>query len=243
MANIIKKVKVKRMVYTFNTSYSFVQQYITNCVSLGKNSILYQPPNIPLAFYTKGTNASGAMQAATTKCAAVPTNANKGIKKVKKTAGIAWLNEYSDLVEVIANDDANRSTRHEAATNIAEAYLSSQKLANSSKGNPETPKISAVNKGNGRVDVGILNGADYKPTLTMFIIIEKAAKAKLTINNGQLSIEMETVSHIVFKVASDKGKYTHLLNLKPGVPYEIYAYAQNGKNKLSALSTAANVTG
>jgi hypothetical protein len=239
MAVILKKVKVKRMVYSFNTTSSFVNQYITGCINVASRNALYESPNIDAAFYTKGINAATAIQTATTKYASVPLKSNLGKLKNTKKAAILWLHDFSDKVELIANDDANRDTRNEAATNIAAAFLTAQKLANASKGKPQTPKITAKSLGNGKVDVEILNNADYNPTLTMFVIIEKSAKAKLTLNNGQLDIKMENISHVIFKVANEKGKYTHLKDLKRGVKYEIYAYAQNGKNKLSDLSNAA----
>jgi len=239
MAIILKKVKVKRMVYSFNTTFTFVNQYITDCINVASSNAMYASPNIDAAFYTKGTNTATAMETAQSKYTSAPLSANLSKMKNTKKAAIVWLHNFSDKVELIANDDENRDTRNEAATNIAAAFLTAQKLANASKGKPKTPEISTTNIGSGKVDVEILNNADYNPTLTMFVIIEKSAKAKLTLNNGQLSIEMENISHVIFKVASEKGKYTHLKDLKRGVEYEIYAYAQNGKNKLSDLSNAS----
>jgi len=235
MAVILKEVKVKRTIYTFNTTPAFIKQYIDNCVNAGSRSDLFKNPNIAAGFYDEGNAASGAIRDAINKHALFPTKANYDLIFVKADFGRMWLNRYAGKVEVIANDNANRTTREEAATNILLSYLTPQKLKNAKKGKPEAPEIVAVNITTGEIDARIVNGADYQPSQTTFILIEVAAEATLRFVKDQLMIEATNKGQVVVKTAAKKGKYTHFVGLNSAL-YAIYAYAQNGRNQVSELS-------
>jgi len=239
----LKKVKVKRTVFTRQKNAANVKQYIIDCVGMGSVSDLYSNPDIPTAYYTSGTNAATAIQTAINDHALAPTNGNLNTINDKVVLGKTWLDGYADRVEAIANLDANRTTRQEAATNIALSFLTPQKLSSTAKGVPEIPKVEAENVGTGMIDVRIVNGVDYKPSQTTLIMVEESADAVITLDNGQLKVEMRGAGQLIVKAASNKGKLTRFKSLKPGEKYVVYAYAQNGKNQVSDLSTAEFVIG
>ena len=135
----LKKVKVKRTVYTNQKNSSNVKQYIIDCVGMGSVADLYSNPDIPTAYYNLGTGAATAIQTAINDWKQAPTKGNLDIIDDKVVLGKAWLDGYADRVEPIANLDANRTTRQEAATNIALSFLTPQKLVSTAKGVPETP--------------------------------------------------------------------------------------------------------
>ena len=243
MANILKPVKVKRTAFTFHLNPSDTKQYIHDCVNTGSDSDLFQDPHIETAFYDEGMEAAGAIDEAITACHLAPTKGNQQLIGDRVSEGVLWLHKYSDKVEVIANDEANRTTREEAATNITLSYLTVQKLKSFKKGNPETPEVTATNVGSGKIDVQIVNGAAYQPTQTTYIVVEARMGAVISILRGQLEIKMRETGHIIVKTAARKGKYTHFTGLIPGVEYEVYAYAQNGKQQVSQLSQPAIVKG
>ena len=239
----LKDVLVMRTVFTEISNAHKVKQYIKNCVKMGSDAALYKNPNILTAFYDDGTSAEEDIQTAIDDHTLSPTKGNLGKIHSKVIDGKTWLHDYADKVETIANDDANRNTRFQASVNLLLSFLSSQKLNNSSKGNPEPPEIWAKSTGNGNADVKITNGKDYDPAQSTFILVERAAGAVIKIIKGQLSIEMANNGHLVFKTVGKKGKHTHFTGLKSGVEYAIYAYAQNGTHQLSGLSTVVYVRG
>ncbi len=243
MATTLKQVKVKRTVYGDNRNPSEVKQYIGNCVDTGSIATLFKNPGIITAFYTEGSNAEAAIQAAIDAHGITPTTANKNTINDKVTLGKLWLDNYSSQVEVISNDDANRTTRVEAATNISHSYLTPQKLNATKKGIPQVPIVTISNVGAGKADARIINGVDYQPSQTTYILVEVAAGAAISISGGQLIIELAHAGQVIVTTAARKGKFTHFTGLKLGITYELYAYAQNGKSQVSALSIPVPVSG
>ncbi len=239
----LEQVKVLRSIFSVEINAALVKEYIDNCVHTGSAATLFKDPHITNAFYSEGIDASNGIENAIKVCALAPTTGNKNTIIVKMEIGKLWLNNYSDRVEVISNDDANRTTREEAATNIMQSYLTPQKLRRAKKGKPEAPIIAVENVGTGKVDARILNGVDYKPTQTTYIAVEAAAGASVSLSGNQLNVEMTSAGHVVVKSAAQKGKLIHFTGLKPGIEYLIYAYAQNGKNQVSPLSRVMKVRG
>lgn len=224
------------MIYTRIYVATVIMQYILDCVNTGSDSALYGSPNISLAFYNQGRAAANAIQTAMTNYSLRPTKANGKTIKNKIVKGKIWLDSYADKVEIIANDDANRNTISEAATNINHSFLTSRKLIKNKKGKATTPRLTWKRIGQGSFDVQIINGKTYNPMNTHFILLESSMNATIIIENGQVIIEQEKKGQIRFKSANAKGKYAKFRKLKPNVDFDLYAYSQNGNNNLSELS-------
>ncbi len=243
MAVKIRKLLVKRMEFTTIRNPGKLIGYMDASIASGMQYYLYEDPHISLDFYNEGTDAMEAIKDAIKARKKAPTKANKSAVKTKMKLGKIWLKAYSDKVEAIANDEANRSTLEEASVNIMQSYLTPQKLIKTKKGDPEAPEITAKNVGTSAIDVKIVNGIDFKPSMTNFILLEKDMKATIDLIDGVLYINQEKKGQIVFKSANAKGRYTHFRRLKPGVEYDIYAYSQNGKDQISRLSKVVSAFG
>ena len=150
MAITLRKVLVRRMVFTRIYNALKLRQYLIYCVATGRASVLYKDPNIPTSFYDEGQDAVDAIQLAMDNYSKKPTKGNFKAIKIAVDKGKVWLNEYADKVEMIANDNANRNTLDEASGNILYSYLSSRKVGKSKKGNPQKPLLvwKAVGEGN-----------------------------------------------------------------------------------------------
>jgi len=244
MAEIIKDVTVKKTVFTTNNSPSGIQQYVTNCISIGDadTNVLYKHPAITTVFYAEGTLAASKIADAITLAASIPLDANKSAVIDRMVEGKLWLDSYATKVGIIANDPANRSTREQAATNILASNLTPQKLTHNRKGNPEKPKLSGTNIGIGAVDIEIVNGVDYDPSQTTIIAVEKIAEATVELVDGVLKIDLVNKGQVRIMAVSQKGKLTHFTGINKG-DYTFYAYASNGKKQLSLLSDSINVSG
>ncbi len=243
MATNLKEVKVKRTVFTKSTNPDEVRSYVTNCADTGSAATLFKNPHILTAFYTDGTAAAAAIQAALDAHALAPTTGNKNIIATKVVLGKIWLDSYANQVQVISNDDANRTSRLEAAANITLSFLTPQKLTATKKGIPEVPIVTIANVGTGNADARIINGVDYQPSQTTYILVEIAAGATISISQGQLRIKLTNKGEFIVMTAAQKGKFTHFTGLTAGTDYHLYAYSQNGKSQVSALSVAVPVTG
>src|SRR5665213_2088846 len=147
MTAYLKNILVKRMIFTTIHNAGKMNKCITNCVITGKGSDLYNVPNILLSFYDEGENLVVAIQKAITKYSLAPTKGNYAAIKTRITAAKKWLKLYADKMEIIANDDTNRSTLEETYTNILESYLTPRKLKSSNKNKQETPEFTAKNIG------------------------------------------------------------------------------------------------
>ncbi len=236
----IKNVKVKRTIFTkLKKNPDSVKIYIDGCKATGSSAALYSNPAITTSFYTAGVTASNNINTAKTEYSKSPTKGNRDTWLTKGQEGIDWLNSYSDKVEVIANDDANRDTREEAAANIGLSYLTSQKLKADNKGIPAQPLLAAENAGTGNIKVQVLNGTDYKPSQTTFIAIESSSIATISLDGPVLKIEFSSGGSVKTVAANGKGRYILFTGLKPGADYDVYAYAQNGKKQIGKLSAKA----
>ncbi len=140
-------------------------------------------------------------------------------------------------------DSANRDTLLEAATNIFLSFLTSRKLIKNKKGKSPRPKLLWKRIGTGGFDIKIVNGKNYNPMNTHFILLESSMNAKVTIENGEVVIVQENMGHIIFKSANAKGKFAKFRKVKFGVDYDIYAYSQNGNDNLSELSVKLTLKG
>ncbi len=236
MANILNSILVLRMTFTRIFKADAFLEYLVNSINVGSASVLYANPLISTAFYTQGRNAASALQTAMDNFHLRPTKTNRGIIKNKINAGKRWLHKYSDKVEVIANDDANRMTPAEASTNIMLSNLTPRKLIKNKKGKPPTPKITGVKLGAGEVDARIHNGKDYKPMVTHFILVERGMGAVLTLANGTLTIKFKKEGQILFKTAHGKGRLVHFKGVGGIKGYELYAYSQHSNKECSDLS-------
>lgn len=239
---LLKMVKVKRTVFTKILIASEVQTYIENCVSTGSGATLYANPTILTAFYEAGTTAAESIAGAIKTYTDAPTDANLKLIAVARTAGIEWLESYASQVEVIANLDVNRATREAAYANILVSFLSAQKLANSTKGVPETPVITGTISGANIISIVVTNGATYIPSQTNFVIVqlpayttEETPDPVVTLVKGQITVSGASGATI-YKSLSGKGKSTTVNFPVTGVRYAVYAYAQNGKKLVSDLS-------
>lgn len=243
MANQItlKKVGVKRSDYTKIINSSKLVQYIINCVASGSKFILFKDPNITTQFYQDATDAAQAIQDASTKHTKAPTKGNLKAIKNKMARAVLLLDRYSDQVEVISNDDNNRTTRNEAANNIMQSYLTPKKLVASRAGKPSKPELRGKMTGSETADIRIVNGKSYTPRKTNFVAINSSANAKVSIKNKLLDIEINGPAHIVFQSLDGKGRYTQFKGLIRIGGYDIYAYSQNGKKQLSKLSSKLKV--
>ena len=172
-----------------------------------------------------------------------PTNGNKLNYETKGVDGINWLEGYANQVEVIANANENRNTREQAEANIALSFLTPQKLTPSTKGVPVTPVFSVVNEGTGIVKTKITNGADYNPSQVTFIAIEASAGGVLTLSGADLKVVFSNIGSITLKTITGRSKTSRITSLTPGVDYLVYAFAQNGKKLVSALSAPVVVKG
>ena len=237
MAVILKKILVRRMVYTRIYNSLEIMQYIIACIGAGSGSDLYQNPNIATTVYDEGLDAADAIQNAVNKHTLKPTKGNFKAIKTSIISGKGWLNKYADSVEVIANADANRNTLEEASGNILHSFLSSRKVGKSKKGNPQKPVLTWKAIGEGNIDVEITNGKGFNATQTNFILVDSSMNATVSLMNGELIIESEKIGPIRFKSAYGKGRFVHFLRLKTGKDYDLYAYSQNGNSQFSELST------
>jgi len=244
-----KKVGVLRSDYTKIKDPLDFNQKIVDCIRIGSKCLLYKDPNISDAFYELGTKIQDALYKAIIKRKNMPNRRNYSSMLNCRTRGIKWMYSYSDKVEEIANDEANCTTRSEAATNILQANLKHKKLAQGRKGNPPTPEIKGKNITNGKVKVWLLNGKKYNPKKTNFVAIQapskdsEAADPEVTLNNGLLDIKLFEIAHVVFLSLDGKAKSMLFEGLINGVEYHIYAYAQNGKKQVSKLSKRIIVMG
>ncbi len=229
------------MVYTRIYDAGKLMQYIMDCINFALASSMYEDPHIEAAFILEGMEAIEAIQLAVNKYVKNENKANLSDRRNKVAEGKRWLDRYADMVEIIANADANRDTIQQAGTNISASFLTPRKIVNAGKPNPEEPELFGKTVGSGKVNVKVLNGATYKPMMTHFILLEKTMNAKIVLKNGALFIEIEKMGQVVCKTANSKGKFTHFTGLKDGVEYDIYAYAQNGNEQISKLSAKITV--
>jgi len=242
MSNI-RKVAVKRTIYTRIKRASVLKKYIIDCMANGMSWALFMDPHILAAFYASGLIAQTALNDAINAYTLSPTKGKMEIVKAKMALVVIWLNGYADQVEVISNADANRTTREEAGANISNSFLTHQVIVAEKKGNPDMPVITAMNTGDGNVEVEITNGKEYQPNSIVIIAVEipaiadpYVAPAMVELVKDQLSINCKAGVHTVMMSISGKGRLIGFSKLKTGVSYNFYAYAQNGKLQLSALT-------
>jgi hypothetical protein len=237
----LKKVGVKRSVYTKIINPGKLVQYLIYCKAFGTKYILFKDPNITNAFYQLSTDAAKAITDAVATHTKAPTKGNLKAIFNKMARAVLWLDAYADEVEVISNDDANRSTRSEAANNIMQSYLEPKKLVASRAGKPSKPELKGKMTGMETADVRITNAKMYSPRKTNFVAIASSCKAIVTIKNKMLDIVLTNPGHIVFQSLDGKGRYTRFNGLTSIGGYDIYAYGQNGKKQLSKLSSKLKI--
>jgi len=233
---IIKDVKVKKTVYSAMKNPDNLKIYLDATILMSSEASLYKDPAISNTIYADGRIKSKNISDAKAVYKTAPTSGNHGLWLDAGTAGINWLNALSEKVEPIANADANRSTRVQAATNISLSYLTPQQLENVSKGNPETPQLKLISVASGSIDVEITNGSGYNPSRVVIIAVETRSGAVLSLDITDLVIEYSAAGSSKIKSAAGKGALTHFTKLIAGEEYDFYAYALNGKKQISELS-------
>ncbi len=249
MVAFLKKVEVKRSIYTNITDPVKLKEYAYALIAKGMLATLFKDPHILAVFYGSGTDAANAVRDAIAAYKLAPTESNRDAITAKMALLVIWLNLYADKVEIISNDDANRSTREEAKVNIESSYLTAKKLTASKKGNPEKPILVATNVGTGTADVEVKNGKEYAPSKVTFVAVplpkddSEAANPIVDLNNGLLNVELFERGKCFTITADGKGRFVTFKGLIPGIIYAIYAYAQNGKKQISTLSAIVIVKG
>ena len=244
----IRDVLVKRTEYSLIIDPAELRQYVVDVVGLASPSALYMNPNIATAVYTALTNAANAITSATDAYGISKTDANRDAIPTKMSLAVDRLNEFCDLVEPIANDPANRTTREEAKVNIEKANLKAQKLDASPKPDPEKAVATFTNVGTGKVVPEITNGAEYAPTKTNYILVEgssgtDASDPIITLDGDMVKVTMFKPGDIHFISAAGRGTDSLFPDLKPGVGYVGVAFGQNTKNSVGELSDPVNVKG
>jgi hypothetical protein len=250
MATGIKYVYAITSIYRDETNAGILKKYMTDSIAMGSVAALFKDPNILAAYYGTGTLAANAIGTAQTAYSLAPTKGNLGTVKDKMALGVKWLDGYVGQVEVISNSDTNRTTELEAETNIKNSFLTPFKMVSGSKGSPADPHITGENIGTGIIDINVINGINYKPTRMTFVAVElppvvepPIADPIVTLENGQLSIEFFGPGKVIIQSSSGKGKFTKFTSLVAGGYYNIVAFAQNAKTKLSGLSNILNLRG
>ncbi len=248
---MIKYILILRTTYSIITNGKVMRDLINETIAIASIAELYINPNIPTAYYTEGTAVAGAINTAILVHNGAPSPANNDVIQDKVALGVIWMDGLADLVEVIANADANRSTAEEASTNIKLANMVPQKLTQTAKGTPVTPVIEAENVGTGKVAVkNVTPHGDDVPDETFFMAIEMpAVTVPVTpdpipsITLGQFKVILAAAAEINTINCTGKGRTITFNNLKPGVGYMIIAYTKNGNKFISELSNIVYVLG
>ncbi len=244
----LKDVKVLQGAFAKMDDPKVLMKYVTDAVAKGSNAGLYKNPFIITAVYDKGTQAAADIQTAMDDYATTPSPENEKTIGDKMVLAKGWLKEYSKLVEPIANDNANRSTREEAATNILAANLSYQKLTSASAGDPITPAFTAKSVGDGKIKIDVINGAEYHPRTTLFLAVQLPDKTTdvtpdpiVTLVKGQLKVSSNGITETITQSMSGKGRTNIIATSNSGSRYAVYLYSQNGKKEVSELSMPVTV--
>jgi hypothetical protein len=240
----LKKVKVKRTVYSRITDAGVMLKYIDDAMGMGSVAPLFKDPNILAAFYALGTAARGALKTAMDAYNLTNTKGYHDVVLAKMALVVIWLNGYADQVETISNSDTARTTREEAAANIKLSFLTPQKLANTSKGKPETPSFTCKKSGSDLL-CEVTNGVEYVPSTSTFFAVELPVQPlvpplipdpDVTLNGDQINVIFYAPGHYASQSSGGKGTATTLKSLTTGKKYAVYAFAQNGKKLISVLS-------
>ena len=239
----IKNVGVKTTDFSTISDAGELLTYIINSINEGKASVLFRIPNITTTIYNQGTFAKNALKKSIENAVQNPKKANFDIIKDKMRLVVIWLNKYSGKVVLISNDDANRSTTEEAATNIRTSHLTPQNLKKLSKGAPVKPILTGATINKTGLEVRISNIDVFKPASVTFILVERPAATNpptkspiITLINGQLKTQFFGNSSIIIQTINGKGEFIRFDGLNPLSQYDVYAYGQNGKKQISQLS-------
>src|ERR1039458_2647769 len=244
----IKIVKVMTSDYTLERVAQTLLDYGVKCVNEGWVSDLFPYTTLFRSVYTDGNDALDALEYAIEYHKKIPLPVNLKIVKDKMALVIKWLRVYTSKVEPIANDDANRTTRQEAYTNILLSGLKPQKLLRSDKGNPETAVITASYIGKGIIEVIITNGKDFDPSSITIIAIEVSPitepatkKPVVKIIDGQVSVTSKVAVRVVVKTITGKRKSLKLTQMNTHPSFNVCVFCQNGNDQISDLSNVVLV--
>lgn len=244
----LQYVYIKRTIYSDITDGATMRQYVLDRISNSASSLLYGVPAIATGVYTAGTAVAAAIQTAITNYGLNETKVNFDIIKAKIALAIIWLDSLTMLVEPIANNPLNCSTREEAAINIEIAGFKAEKLIAGSKGVPDTALFTAEYVGNGIIDVDIANGADFNPTNVIIIAISippittpPTPLPTITLVNGQAIVVSKAGVTVISKTLSGKGRTVKLYGMDTCSSWMIYIYCMNGNKLISLLSTTVPV--
>ena len=218
------------------------------CINKGTVASLFMNPHIPTAFYGAGTglkiNLSNAIDAHTE----VPIKANMDIVIAKMALVVVWLDSYTNQVETISNDPDNRTTRQEAATNIALSGLNPQKITKSSKGTPAIPTFTVTDAGAGTAKVLVTNDVEFNPSTVVMICVEipsdsekVIAPASVELKDGQLKVTCTVAVDMITTTITGKGRKGQFDELKKNISYNVYLYSKNGNTLMSKLSAPVRV--
>ncbi len=217
--------------------------YMLSCISNGKRSDLFKHPAIDNTFYDEGIAIADSIGVANTNCKLRINGGKVLMTRAKVAKGKEWIHSYANKIEVISNDAANYNIIEDVVANIASSFLSNRKLFKSRKSKPPKPKLSWKSGRGGEIIITVINGKNYNPMHTHFIILEKSMNAKVSIVNEEVIIEMKKMGNVRFKSVNAKGKNTTIKGTGRGEDMEVYAYSQNGNNSLSDLSAKLSIEG
>ncbi len=245
--SILKLVLILRTIFTRENDPVILLAYLKNCLTKGSTSTLYCNPHIATAEYTAGQVAYDALNLALSNHNATPTEDTLNIVKDKMALAVLWLHGYADKVVVIANDDANRTTRDEAKTNIGLSGLDAQKLSSSAKGIPDVAAFTAK-IADGIITTEITN-EDFIVGNVVMIAVEAppvtdpvTPPAVVKLVDGQVNISSKVALRTVSKTYSGKGKIMKLNGMNTKLAYFVYLYSMNGNKQISLLSDPVLVT-
>ncbi len=241
-------VNVKRTEYSLITDALEMKQYISNRISNGEASVLYNIPNIPSTVYIDGTAKATAIQAAINAYGLTPSKANTDNIKVKVAEGVIWLDGLVVLVEAIANNPANAATREAAAVNIEIIGFIAEKLIANSKGTPDKALFTATYVGGGIIEIAITNGVSYAPANVMIIAVGNPPATDpvsplpvVSFVGGQVLVTSKVSVPMVTKTYTGKGTSAKLIKMDSCASWNIYIYSMNGNKLISELSVPVSV--
>jgi len=238
----IKKALVKRSDYSAIVVHADLLAYIAACIATGSVATMFMNPHITTLFYGAGTTAKTALFDAMEVYKASPTTPNLETVQDKMILVIIWLDGFSDQVETISNDPANRTSREEAVTNITHSYLTPQSIVRVPKTKPLKPTFTAAPHGAGGIKVDLSKGfAETKVTVYVAVelpvgLVTPIPPPVVTVVEGQLSVDCSVPVHVATLTLTGKGTTAIFKNLKTGISYNIYCYTLNGKLLVSDLS-------
>jgi len=240
----LKIVEVKISVFTKERNAEALLKIGQKAFEDGSGSVLFEDPHITMVFYAEGTFAIEELEESMDIHEDAPIPNNLLIVKGKMALLVLWLIDYAGQVVVIANADANCTTREEAATNIGISGLTAQKLGKTTAKIPIQVALTGGNVGSGRATVEVVEDVDFGPKSTTFIAVSKppvtfpiTPDAEVILDSdGQLSFIASYIFQVFMITIEGKGRVAKFTKLIPAQGYNSYAFSKNGNKLFGKLS-------